>query len=418
MGSGLDPETPPPPVTEEEIRRLEVRFEYGTSNPVAFGAYVPRTQEGTIEATVRAWAAFFPGATFVVIGRACDQGTDAYNATLATNRANTAAAWLPSGQTISRGEQSPPSAPMTSAQNGISPPLSTAAKGANRLITSEFSAQTRAAWGPVTTNPTRVTYRRCDIFAVGGTFTAPAGAEGAEQQLPTDTQELDPSLRRSYVPGDDADEITVPAPRGPALAWLIRLLVRWDSPTVTGFSDAIPTQAEFTFEWATTNVQTLPAPGGGESPVPIRAPSEPVGVPSTEVYTVTGRWSHDSRSGQTVFALSIASSGDPKGLAAIDSQFLAIALALAPALLAGIGAAGIDGAMVRVAAIAIAAGVLTTVTKDGEVIIHSAEIEHRQRSLTDLTGFRTRSSWTTPLLSVSTSVRQASARSRPTTGTP
>ena len=390
IGSGTNPQAPAPPVTEEEVRRLEIRFEYGLSNPVAFGAYVPRTQEGTIEATVRAWAAFFPGATFVVIGRCCDLSSDSYNATLATNRANAVSAWLPSGSTQSRGEQTPPSGAMSAAQNAITPALSTNEKGANRLITLDFTADQRAAWGSVTSNPNRERYRRADIFAVGGTYTPPAGADASDQRQPTDGQELDTALRRSYVSGADVDEVKLPDPSGPRLPWLVRLLVRWDSPTVTEWADAIPTQAEFTLEWATSPPKTIPAPGGGDSPVPVRSPSEPAGTTSTEVYTLTGRWSYDSRSGQTVFSLSIASSGDPEGLAAIDSEFLAIALALAPALLAGIGAAGIDGAAVRIAALAIASGVLSSVAKDGEVVIHSAEIEHRQRSLTDTTGFRTR----------------------------
>lgn len=390
LGSGLDPQKPPPPVTENEVRRLEIRFDFGLSNPVAFGAYVPRTLEDTVEASVRAWAQFFPGATFVVIGRCCDISSDAFNATLATDRASAVAAWLPGGSTLARGEQTAPSQAMIDKQNEISPPLSPAAMGANRLVTIDFPLEERQSWGDSASNPHRQEYRRADIFAVGGTYTPPPGADPADQKQPTDTQQLDPALRRSYVPGNDADDVVLPEPRDPRLAFLVRLVVTWDSPTVTEWADAIPTQAEFTVEWATTNVVTIPAPGGGDSPVPVRGPSEPKGQPSTEVYTLTGRWSYDSRSGQTVFSLSIASSGDPEGLAAVDSEFLAIALALAPALLAGIGASGIDGAAVRITALAIAAGVLSSVAKDGEVVIHAAEIEHRQRSLTDTTGFRTR----------------------------
>ncbi len=390
IGTPTDPGATPPPVTEEEVRRLEIRFDYGLSNPEAFGRYVPRTREGTIEATVRAWAAFFPGATFVVIGRCCDLASDAFNASLSSTRASAVSAWLPGGSTQSRGEQATPSAAMTTAQNAITPPLTAAQMAGGRLIMAEHSAQTRQAWGEVTTHPIRQEYRRADIFAVGGTYTPPPGAGSTDQQQPTDTQELDPALRRSYLPGEDVDEVTLPQPRDPRLAFLVRLVVRWDSPTVVDLADAIPTQAEFTLEWATTNVTTLPSPGGGEANLPVRAPSEPAGVPSTEVYILTGRWSHDSRSGQTVFSLSIASSGDPKGLAAVDSDFLAVALALAPALLAGIGASGVDGAAVRLTALALASGVLATVAKDGEVVIHSAEVEHRQRSLTDLTGSRTR----------------------------
>jgi len=387
-GSGTEPDAPPPPVTEGEIRHLTILFDYGLSNPKTFGALAPRTRGPDIQASVQAWAAFFPDARFVVIGRACDISDGPLNAKLATQRADAVKGWLPADRTLARGEQTTPSQEMADAQNAVAG-LSPAEKGAKWLI-KEIPEDVRKGWGKASTYTTRVEYRRADIYAVDGTYTPPADAGASDQRSPTDTQELDPALRRSYVPGEDADEVVLPEPRDPRLAWLVRLLVRWDSPTVTDWSDAIPTQAEFTFEWATTNVQTVPAPGGGDSPVPVRAPSEPVGQPSTEVYTLTGRWSYDSRSGQTVFSLSIASSGDPKGLAAIDSEFLAVALALAPALLAGIGASGVDGQMVRVAALAIAAGVLSSVAKDGEVVIHAAEIEHRQRSLTDTTGFRTR----------------------------
>ncbi len=391
QGTGPDPVAPPPPVTEEEARHLEVLFEFGLSNPVAPGAYWVRTPQGaTIADQVRAWAAFFPGATFAVIGRCCDLSSDDFNRQLAADRANAVADWLPAASTQKRGEQTAPSAAMVTAQNGITPALSADAKAAARLITKEHSDTERAGWGAASTHPTRVAYRRAEIYAVGGTYTPPSGAGASDQKLPTDTQTRDPALRRSFVPGADIDEVTLPAPRDPALAFLVRLRVAWDSPTVTTWSDAIPTLAEFTVEWATTNVTSVPQPGGGTTPVPVRAPSQPQGTTQVEVYTLTGKWAYDSRSGQTVFSLSIASSGDPQGLAAIDSEFLAIALALAPALLAGIGAAGVDGAMVRIAALAVAAGVLTTVTKEGSVILHKAEVEHRQRSLTDATGFRTR----------------------------
>jgi hypothetical protein len=390
VGAGTDPEAPAPPVTEDQVRRLQVRFGYNGTAVEAWGAYVPTTLEGTIEASVRKWASFFPGAQFVVIGRACDIGNDGHNADLATERANTASAWVTGpGTVLSRGEQTAPSGAMATAQNAITPALSTAEKGAGRLIEAEHGDTEREGWGSSTTNSTRESYRRADIYAVGGTYTPPAGEDPTAQQVPPDTQHNDPATRRAYVPGEDADEVPKPEPREPRLPFLIRLVVRWDSPTVTSLADAIPTMAEFTFEWASSNVTTVPQPGGGDSPVGVRAPSQTSGT-TTEVYTLTGKWAYDSRSGQTVFSLSIASSGDPKGLAAIDSEFLAIALALAPALLAGIGAAGIDGAAVRVAALAVATGVLATVAKDGEVIIHSAEIEHRQRSLTDTEGFRTR----------------------------
>ena len=387
LGSGTKPDEPAPPVTEEEIRRLQVRFAFQTADPTVWGAYVPRTQEGTIEATVAAWAQFFPGATFVLIGRTCDLGTANFNKDLATKRADKAATWLPAGTTVvKRGEQTAASAAMVTAQDAVSPAMDPDEKSATWLIKSDFTDAQRTAWGSTTTNPTRVAYRRVDIYAVGGTYTPPGGT--ASQQAPTDTQETDASLRRSYRPGTDVVTITPPGRNDPALPFLVRIVVKWDSPTVTSLSDAIPTQAEFTFEWASTNV-TLPTSTGSEN-VPVRSPSDTSSSPSTEIFTLTGRWAYDSRSGQTVFSLSIESHGDPNGLAALDSEVLAIALALAPALLAGIGASGVDGAAVRMGALAVASGILATIVKDGRVVIHRAEVDHRQRSLTDATGFRTR----------------------------
>ena len=388
LGTGTEPDEPADPITEEEIRRLQVRFAFQTADPTVWGAYVPRTQEGTIEATVAAWASFFPGATFVVIGRTCDLGTASFNTTLAKKRAEKAATWLPTAATVLRGEQTAPSAAMTTAQNAVTPAMDADEKTATWLIKSDFTDAQRTAWGSTTTNATRVEYRRVDIYAVGGTYTPPAGTPGDSQQAPTDTQETDAALRRSYRPGIDVVTITPPGRKDPALPFLVRIVVKWDSPTVTSLSDAIPTQAEFTFEWASTNV-TLPTATGSQS-VPVRSPSDTSSSPSTEIFTLTGRWAYDARSGQTVFSLSIESHGDPNGLAALDSEVLAIALALAPALLAGIGASGVDGAAVRMGALAIASGIFATIAKDGRVVIHRAEVEHRQRSLTDATGFRTR----------------------------
>lgn len=385
IGEGVSPEKPAPAVVEEEVRRLGIRMEYGKRTPTTFDAHAPRTLEGPIEATVRAWAAFFPGATFFVIGRSCDLGKASYNKDLAEDRAADVAAWLPDDRHF-RGEQTP--RPTMDAAAATHPGIDPAVTAVNHLIKVDHPDRTK--WGATSTNPTREKYRRADIFAVGGTYNAPPGAGDATQLQPTDTQELDPALRRSYVPGKDVDQIGLPQPRDPALAWLVRIVVTWDSPTVTEWADAIPTQAEFTFEWATTNDPTIPAPGGGSVAVPVRAPSEPPGQRSTKVWTVTGRWSHDSRSGETVFSLSVATSGGTAGLAATDGEFLAVALALAPALLAGIDASGLEGGLVRLGALAVAAAAVSILAKDGEVILHAVEVEHRQRSLTDATGSRQR----------------------------
>ena len=391
VGAGTDPEAPAPPVTEEQVRRLQVRFGYNGTAVEAWGAYVPTTQEGTIEASIRKWASFFPGAQFVVIGRACDIGNDGHNADLATERANTVAAWVTGpGTVLSRGEQTAPSGTMTTAQNAITPPLTPAEKAAGRLIEAEHSASERAAWGDSTTNATRESYRRADIYAVGGTYTPPAGEDATAQQVPTGR----PAQRSGHPPrlcarrgrrrGAPARApraaAAVPDPAGGALGLADRDQPRRRHPDDGGVHLRVGDQQRH-------HRPRSPAAGTRRS-ASARPASPRARPPRCTPWWASGPTTRAP--GQTVFSLSIASSGDPKGLAAIDSEFLAIALALAPALLAGIGAAGIDGAAVRVAALAVATGVLATVAKDGEVIIHSAEIEHRQRSLTDTEGFRTR----------------------------
>ncbi len=388
LGTPLEPEAPAPPLSEAEIRQLSVRFGYNTADPAGWGVYAPRNPAGAIATSVSDWAAYFPGATFLVLAHCCDIGTDAQNAQLATRRIGTVTPWLSGRTVVSRGEQDPATGPVLAAQGAVSPPLPEHERSAGRLIELDYDDATRASWGDVTTHPVREAYRRVDVYAVSGTYTPPDGAPADGQQAPQDTQLRDPALRRSLIPG--ADAIEPPPPADPRLAYLIRLEVEWDSPTVTGWGDAIPTRAEFTLAWATSNVTTMPDPDGHDTTLPVRAPSEPTGTTSTEVYTLIGRWSYDSRSGETVFSLSIASSGDPLGLAAVDSTFVAVALALAPALLAGLDPSEVEGSAVRLTALAVATAVLTAKAKEGELIIHAAEAEYRARSLRSATGSRTR----------------------------
>ena len=94
---------------------------------------------------------------------------------------------------------------------------------------------------------------------------------------------------------------------------------------------------------------------------------------TTEVFTLLGRWTHDPQSGQTLFTLAWDSSGDPDGLAHVDSGPLAVALAIGPALLAGIDSAGeLAVSLVALAAAGLVAAELVTT---GTVVLNGIEYQ-------------------------------------------
>ena len=132
-------------------------------------------------------------------------------------------------------------------------------------------------------------------------------------------------------------------------------------------ADAVPTLAELIIEWAREYV-SIPDVGDFEPKSGV-----PDADASTEVFTLTGRWTHDPQSGETRFSLSWDSSGDPDGLAHIDSAPLAVALALGPALLGGIGSLDELGvSLVALTAAARASGPLVT---SGTVVLNGIEYQ-------------------------------------------
>ena len=132
-------------------------------------------------------------------------------------------------------------------------------------------------------------------------------------------------------------------------------------------ADAVPTLAELIIEWARENV-SIPDVGDFEP-----KSGGPGADASTEVFTLTGRWTHDPQSGETRFSLSWDSSGDPDGLAHVDSAPLAVALALGPALLGGIGS--LDELGVSLVALTAAALIAVPLVTSGTVVLNGIEYQ-------------------------------------------
>ncbi len=193
---------------------------------------------------------------------------------------------------------------------------------------------------------TRIQFRRADIYAIGGTPTA-----AAERKVLNPGRA--PDLRRMMMPGETADPIPA-VTSTPEMDYRVKLLVGWDKPTGEGWSDLIPSKAEFEFAWSPQD-EPLPALSG-----------EPVNM-GTEVLTFYGSWSHNDVTGFTRSQLGIRSDGDPNGLfPPLEQKNLVATLALGPVLLSGVNSQTdtIEKAG-RITALAAGAGFASVLLKDG-----------------------------------------------------
>ncbi|WP_156391916.1 MULTISPECIES: hypothetical protein [unclassified Roseateles] len=385
---------PPPPATD---RHVQVLMDYDLAVELSWGPLAPEGATVSFSQTaLLAWAARYPGAKFIVVGRCDDIGTDSYNASLATRRADRGRALLstlltgqsgtpvPAASIFSRGEQSQftgaSAAGDTEEENAVPPmravELSEAAEGTpanGRLIHADIPAST--GWEDKRIDahePQRDDFRRIDIYAIGGTA-------GAGSERPDDNATVGPTLRRSLVPAAGRDPAAVP-PGSPAMDYRVKLRIVWDSPTVSQLSDAIPTLAEAEFAW-TPQQAPLPAmPGSGDA-VEL----------SREVLTVFVNWTHDPRTGYTKAALGIKSEGDPDGLISTTTKPLIAALAFGPALLSGVNAdTDLIGSGARIAALIAAVGFSEVDLGGGPLVgdgskaaITSAAFETEMRSIAD-----------------------------------
>lgn len=376
----ITPAAPPPPPARD--RHVQVLMEFDTASEVSWGPLAPEGATTSFsQAALLTWAARYPGAEFVVVGRCDDIGDAPYNATLAESRAargRALLAGLPAGTTLySRGEQSQftaINAGGNTAEENAEPPMTDEERSEaavppqnGRLILRDGT--NRSGWPPTqdTTHAAeaiRRNYRRVDIYAIGGT-PAPASARA------DDSASVGPTLRRSLVPAAGRDPAAVP-PGSPAMDYRVKLRIVWDSPTVGQLSDAIPTLAEAEFAW-TPQQAPLPAVGGNDVEL------------SREVLTVFVNWTHDPRTGYTKAALGIRSEGDPDGLISTTTKPLVAALAFGPALLSGVNAdTDLIGSGARIAALLGAVAFADTLLGNGsKSAVTSAAFETEMRSIAD-----------------------------------
>ena len=343
-------------------RHVQILMEFEHDNPTKWGNIKPANGPSSfanvadLQIQLLEWASHYPDADFLVIGRCDDVGVDvpgespdSFNIGLAINRAakgrelltilqpGATGTVIDNAKVFSRGETSvwdDGSAAGEALQDDpslsddhliIKPEQSTDAVGnaslaEGWLIKFDYKDD-HTDWenfidSSHTYNSTREQYRRVDIYAVGGT----APTDGAI--INTGEAERDPVLRRSMVPSDDNTPAPIPASAS-AMDYRVRLLITWDSPTVTEMKDAIPTLAEAEFAWTPTDMP-LPQVNGEDV------------SPSREVLTVYAKWAHDARTGFTRLTLGIRSDGDPEGLFSLDSKILTAAMAFGPALITGV----------------------------------------------------------------------------------
>jgi hypothetical protein len=430
-----DPATPVPPVTTP-VRHLRIRMAFNDNTPTSwrriratealpFGPPRPYPRySGTTELLdspddalrnappstdeIAEWVASLPNDTrFIVIGRCCDitAGTETRNRELANERWTKGrdlliAAGVDAARIQGIGEQG-----LVAGLDGAAYDSATSFAPAGSAlrahideawrIYTDYDSSTRTSWGETQSRPERIEARGVDIYAVVAdpATTPPVPDEG-------ETATRGPGLMRAFVPGEDPD-VTAPLdPRTPQLPYRVEAKAAWDSPSIVNDVDWVPTLAQLTVEWASTDVQ-VPGLSGGD----LVAPQNPNPATGPDLWRIIARFTTDQRSGQTSFLLSLDSMGDADGLFAIVKpdaasrvdETVAVTLALAPALLGGITTDDPAGAGVRIAALVAAAAAAAAlqidgehVIKDGKVIVEKLEGEVRLRAIDATEGMKVR----------------------------
>lgn len=432
LGTPEDPEEPRPPVSTP-VAHARVLMDFDATTPRRMRLLAPEPVDSTTSdpfgrvppwprfgssaepaeasesavpftsAALSAWTQTLPAGTrFVVIGRCDDIGTSSYNAELGERRADAGRALLVGlplqsgtiadsdiysrGENKTTGQGTQPTA--GSFQEVSSQPSRTLSGRTPQewQITNMYSSSERASWGSTQALPQREEYRCVDIYAA-----VPLAASTTQPTPEEDS--LSPSRRTVLVPGADRATPSNVQPRDVELGYRVLLRARWDSPTFVDAGDAIPTLVELTVDWESA-AQALPGGGGDVQAVP------PDGSTSTPmVFQVLGRFTHDPRSGETVFTLAFDTPGDDRGLFRIVSpgsgtagEALAVAMGFGPALLSGIDSADPGSAAVRIGALlgAVAAVTALNIIDRAEVSVQRLEIEHRQSALGEFSGSKTR----------------------------
>lgn len=281
------------------------------------------------------------GRKFYVVGRTDDlkfsdtlAGNNSYNATLAGQRKQAAVdallAVVPGATVIARAESDPFPGAVT--PEGDVPARITAL---GRLAlpaghVTQPAGATNPVWndrwvadGPGTAQHqlakdyfARPPYRCAEIYAVDtGAPPPPPPPPGG-----------DGVTVRMLVPGPDGDPppgLQTTNASAPPTDYRVQLKVKWDSPTVVSFADAIPTEAQALIAWKSAQVELPPAASGTAPPIP--PPTGP------DFWEILLHWTYDARTGETAAegALSL-----PDGTLTWQSDALAGALAFGPAVTA------------------------------------------------------------------------------------
>ncbi len=179
-----------------------------------------------------------------------------------------------------------------------------------------------------------------------------AAPDSPTSKLPTDTQTRDPALRRSFVPGQDADRGDAARAARPRAGVAGAPARRLGLPHRDRLGRRHPDQGGVHRRVGDDQRAEHPGPrrrhlaGAGPRPVRTRERAVDRGLHADGQLVLRlpvrrdacSPWASPPRATRRAWPRSTRSSSP-------------IALALAPALLAGIGASGVDGAMVRVAAL-------------------------------------------------------------------
>lgn len=364
------PYAPAPGAPPFEVKRhLQVVMEFGTTEGVGWG------MQGLAKpysiGVLQEWALQFGSEVqFVIIGRTCDIELREYDEELADLRAKAGQALLSRPDVMlielhARSELDKPA----DIEASITSPMTEPEKAQGSLI----KAEQPDLHGGDQYLPLRSLYRRIDIYALFGSD------DEAAEKMADDQTRVGPALRRVLLPGGDVTQLVVPPPPGTNKTFRVRLSVKWDSPTALGLADFIPTAAEVLVTWDKTPSLVLPDPPQPAPPLPAGDKTALVAGP--DVYTLLGRWTHDSRSGATLFSLAFNNEGGADGLAHADNNVLAAAMLMGPALLSGITANSPSGAAVRLGALLGASVGAAKFIKNGRVVVHGIEVQEQQRAL-------------------------------------
>ncbi|WP_047492246.1 hypothetical protein [Terriglobus sp. TAA 43] len=354
-----------------------------------------------------------PARVFYVVGRTDDLWLDAKlpsntsnNALLATKRATGIASFLtsnlPAGaafSVLSRGEQDGAtglgwpidldgvdSLARSGTRNAV--PSVTPSGSDHPVWKSGWSADSSDVQAHATAESAseRGNARRVDVYI--SPTTAPGVNVPANPGGSHSGSTPQPRSRTMLVPGEDTpnpptvkrtlDQASTHRP------WMMRLAAKWDSPVVATLADAIPTDCELTVAWTATDT-TLPRSAGT---VPPPAPQSS----GSNIWLLQGKWTYDARSGENAFTLALTL---PDSVLTFNSDFLAWALALAPALSGLLPASDAAGELVSFVGLMVVGGVVGSLINgssgknadgsahphvDSKLHIHRLELDYHGQS--------------------------------------